>query len=496
MLEDLGVARSSLMSNTCNYGISDFQTFEEIKKTHPDYVGKLSKYIRAKLRCSTEKIKFSEYDLPRRNESVRWLYQFLKRIFVRPVIMKEPYVSEPYAITTLPAEKQVPNKLVVQVPKLEVKATSSHLYNLCRKSTDVLSFDIFFNTKKKIFEFRDPTDFRSERNSIRFGTSVLVVTDRESLYQWLRDLTREGVEPNPGPRGRRGNAIIPRKQPKTIRRRPPQQLNKRPATASFFPASTSNVTNQSVQRNTANVVLDYEELITDYNNAGGPIVAGEYRVGNIIDIDPLILSRAIQFVAYMFDIYQEAIVTKVYVEYVWDNLEQHALDVAVFAGFQPLLSSMGSRGSIESLLAGGLCIYHNTMSEQYGKKSQVMCRRRLNPANILGNPIHYRSNPQYSNTSSSGASNPLYVSWAVFSSLATIPAGFSFRARIKLQVKFFNKRPIISSLYYKSEDGTEYRSVIKIPADNGPGYVAKFIVKIKGRYLAIPTIAREFNYNN
>lgn len=196
--------------------------------------------------------------------------------------------------------------------------------------------------------------------------------------------------------------------------------------------------------------VDYEEAISDYNNAGGPIVSGEYRINDVYDPDPLILSRSVQFAQYMFDIYLKAKVISATIVHTFDNLEQHALEIACFQSTQPLLSSLGSRGQIESQEASGLMIRRKVMTEQYGKQSKVTIKYTLKMGMIVGNMIQYKASEDYSCTSSSSPVIPLYTSWVVFSSLATISTGFTKRTSVSLRVLFYSPRPIPSVLVTKT----------------------------------------------
>jgi len=264
------------------------------------------------------------------------------------------------------------------------------------------------------------------------------------------DLTVDGdVEPNPGPRR------------KNVRPKNQQNNNNKKGRRVKRPTQIANRPRQNVQKQKQIVDLEYVEAITDYNNSGGPIVSGEYRFTDIFDIDPLILSRSVQFAQYLFDIYTYAKVLSVRVHYTFDNLEQHSLDIFTFHSTLPLTSSLGSRGQLESLAATALCIGHSTMSEQYGKRSQLNINFNLNSGRVLGNPQEFRALDDFSCTSSSGPSRPLYTSWAAFSSAGTISTGFSMRANITLRVLFYNPRSIPIPIFAQ-EENVEDKDVNKI----------------------------------
>jgi len=277
---------------------------------------------------------------------------------------------------------------------------------------------------------------------------------------WTRDLTREGIEPNPGPR--------------TIKQMVKKNNKGR---RNIKPIRRTNRPNQTVQKQREIKYLDYVESITDYNNTGGPIVSGEYRFTDIYDIDPLILSRSVQFAQYMFDIYTYAKVLSASIHYTFDNLEQHALDIFTYHSTVPLLSSLGSKTQLESQAATALCNNHVTLSEQYGKKSQVNINYILKSGVVLGNSLEFRALDDFSCTSSSGPTRPLYTSWAVFSSAGTIPAGFTMRATIRLKVLFYNPRSIPTPLYIARNGNSEEKPVISAkPINNN-----KNDVKVSGQ---------------
>jgi len=278
------------------------------------------------------------------------------------------------------------------------------------------------------------------RTLILYQGESHVYKDNMRLFEWIKDLTMEGIEPNPGPRNKNNNNVT---------------KNRKKGKRNIKPIRNANRLNQTVQKQREVVTLDYVEAITDYNNPGGPIVSGEYRFTDIYDIDPLILSRSVQFAQYMFDIYTYAKVISAMIVYTFDNLEQHALDIFTYHSTLPLLSSLGSRGQLESQAATVLCNKHVTMSEQYGKRSQVTLKFKLKSSTVLGNATEFRALDDFSCTSSSGPSRPLYTSWAVFSSAGTIPSGFSMRARIVLRVLYYNPRSIPIPIFLQKEDTAE-----------------------------------------
>lgn len=248
-------------------------------------------------------------------------------------------------------------------------------------------------------------------------------------------LTIDGdIEPNPGPR-----TIKRTKKPNAKKVKPQRAL-----TAMDVPRTNFNPL-QSVQGASVVVRLDYEEALTDFNNTGGPIIAREYTPNDIFDIDTAILSRAIQFANYLFTLYTFGKVISIRMLYTFDNLEQHAFDVYFFASPVSLASSLGSRGTLESLQATSLLLKKTTVSEQYGKRSQVRVPITIRMSDIIGNNIQYKALDDYACTASAGPLTKLYTSFAAFNSAGTFPSGFSMRVSISLKCLFYSPR-IISTL--------------------------------------------------
>jgi len=257
---------------------------------------------------------------------------------------------------------------------------------------------------------------------IRYAQEAGIIEYDGLAHGYYRDLTREGIEPNPGPRDKRN---------KKTKQRYKRRGTVRPKL-------------QTVQSQHKIVKLEYEEAITDYNNTGGPIVSGEYRFTDVYDIDPAIMSRSIQFCQYMFDIYQYAKVISADVEYIFDNLEAHAVEVSAFHSNQSLLSSLGSRGQIESQQSTALLITKNVMSEQWSRMSQLRIKFRLVSGVVAGNKIQFKALDTYSCTSSSSPTIPLYTSWTAFISSGVMTYGFTKRSSYSLRVYFYGPRPLSS----------------------------------------------------
>jgi len=200
--------------------------------------------------------------------------------------------------------------------------------------------------------------------------------------------------------------------------------------------------------------LDYEESITQFNNVGGPIVSGEYEVNNPYDFDTAILSNSTQFYNRQMQIYKYAKVITAKFVHVFDCYEQNPLEISCFHSTSSLLSTLGSRGQLESQEATALRDRIVVTSSQYGKKENVVIRLKLSMVQIVGNPFAFLASDDYSSTATAGPLRPLYMSWVVFSPLGTMPNGFFKRTTASLKILFYGTRPIPTPLMIKERETT------------------------------------------
>lgn len=187
--------------------------------------------------------------------------------------------------------------------------------------------------------------------------------------------------------------------------------------------------------------LFYEETLTNYNNAGGPIIVGTYRFNDVYDFDPLLLSRTIQFVNYMFDLYYYAKVLSATFTLTISNLEQTALEIACFATTTNPSGLYGSRGAVEAMMGTGNLLWHAVIGEQYSN-SKLTQTFSVSGQKLLGLSAQYMATQDYSCTSGASPVIPLYFSWVVVSPFATIPTGINLEVVCKLKTLFYELRPV------------------------------------------------------
>lgn len=191
--------------------------------------------------------------------------------------------------------------------------------------------------------------------------------------------------------------------------------------------------------------LFYEETLTNYNNPGGPIIVGTYRFNDVYDFDPLLLSRTIQFVNYMFDLYYYAKVLSATFTLTISNLEQTAIDIACFATTTNPAGLFGSRGAVEAMMGTGNLLWRAVIGEQYSN-SKLTQTFSVSGQKLLGLSAQYMATQEYSCTSGASPVIPLYFSWVVMSPSATIVTGVNLEVVCKLKTLFYELRPVNTNL--------------------------------------------------
>lgn len=202
--------------------------------------------------------------------------------------------------------------------------------------------------------------------------------------------------------------------------------------------------------------LLYYELSSPYNNSGNLSVIANLQITNAYDENSAILSNSTQYLSYMGTLYARAKVVGVDTRATVSNLEQYAMDVGLFVSPNNLATSFGSRSACEAMLAGGTCVNRTTMSEQYGKRSQVTLRYRCHPGDILGSRLTYDAGDEFAfDPSSSGPAAPIYLVVGVFSPYSTMPNGFLLKLTISLVIRFYELKPLSTFLLKEAPKGAK-----------------------------------------
>jgi len=252
-----------------------------------------------------------------------------------------------------------------------------------------------------------------------------------------------GIEPNPGPNptNRRRNNYTKKKVKKRnatqTQRNHNQEITQiqRP-----FPPS------QSVQRNSEMVELTYQSASSIFNNPGGSVIFEGFNTNSVYDLLPTILTPTLQFVNYKFSLYKYAKVYSVRFVVTFDNTEQLPIDLYFFSSAQSLTGLFATRQAVSNLAATRKLIWTDTMSEQYGHKSQVIMDKVIHPWMAWGNKQEYFSSNAFSATQTANPPQLTYAGWVISSPGSVVPSGVAVRLSLNIKVLFYDALDIITVL--------------------------------------------------
>lgn len=289
------------------------------------------------------------------------------------------------------------------------------------KTFDVMRTDVARDRHKKtaVFESRLISEIKSWSVSLNF--------DVDSAGGYIKDLTREGVHPNPGPRRKTGQ-MVKRRNRNRRRQQPFSRVGRSPV--SNTPGQ------QNMQRKVMTRKIVYQEPSNPYNNPGGPVTADQFQTTDPQDIKPSILTPETYYYTYGMQLYHFCIVESVLFEQWIDNLEQFPLDYNLFASANNLTPLLASRTTIANASNTASCLRSGVLTEQYGKKSQLYIRCMIIPWQVVGDKTVYYSG-DFACTLSSGPARLVNLAWSVSSAGSSLINGVTSRIRITLKCRFY-----------------------------------------------------------
>lgn len=238
----------------------------------------------------------------------------------------------------------------------------------------------------------------------------------------------------------KNNANMRRRNNENRRRQLP--FNKPPNYPSAVPTMK-----QNVQGSTKTVELNYDLSTEIFSSGSGPIVLDVYKVNSPYDFLQSLFTNAVQFLNYNFALYTRAKVQSLCWTIYFGNLEQYPVDLYWFeTPFNPI-TSFPTRSAVIAMAGTGNCIWRDTLTEQYGKKSQVTFRRRVAVGRqIVGNKPEYNGSPDYSFTQTADPAILVYSNWVAVSPLSTFSLGVTCKVDVSIRVKFYDRIAIVTPL--------------------------------------------------
>jgi len=259
---------------------------------------------------------------------------------------------------------------------------------------------------------------------------------------YVKDLTTEGIEPNPGPnrKWRTGRRKIKKTKRKV----------KKPLIPHYMMGPLQN--SQTWQDWNQTLVLTWDEPSTGYNNPGGPVVVPQIdQLNDAYDLVASILTNTLQGLNNTFAKYRFARIEDIEICKIIDNYEQVALDCWYFVSAQNIAANFPTITSIASQAGTKKVIMTDTATEQYGKKSQVILYHKFEPWKAFGDYQEYTGSGNAKFSVSSGPVSIVQGALVCSTPNTTIPTGFSVRTRYNIRIKFYDALDKTNALLASSE---------------------------------------------
>jgi len=245
--------------------------------------------------------------------------------------------------------------------------------------------------------------------------------------QWVRDLTRECVEPDPGPNNRTNRSK--KRQGKNMRKQYKRNVPKMSLVRQPY---------QNVQelRKVAN--LSFVIGSTIFNNPGGPLIVEPFYTNDCFDVLPSILTPTMQFLNYMFTLYKFGKVLSVRFVLTFDNREDDPVDLYFFVSAQSLAASFATKASLDTQSATRKLLWSDTMTEKYGKKSQSLMSVNVKPSLTYGNKQEYMGENDWAFTQSSNPAKLTHGAWVARTPNSTFAGGLTVKTVLNFKVLFYD----------------------------------------------------------
>jgi len=329
-------------------------------------------------------------------------------------------VSKPCEIKIYkPVSAPFKDKLIREILKLGTQRKSSR----CAVNGIVECPLILVNPDKETYEI-DAHPYRESRRApdlvVKIGTwgRPILIYDLIDLCDWVRDLTTEGIEPNPGPRNARTKATNNRKK-RNGRKKPANSRGQRSEHPGLVMPPRHLAT------------FKYVDSSYVRNNPGNNYLVYSFRINDLYDPDPLILSGSISGFKEMMQFYAYYRVIKFSANINISNNEVFDLLYGAVFSQTNLTGVISSRDDAINALENNYCKGPFLLSEKGGMDRGTMVLR-INPANLLGVPRQYFGTNDYAG---SGLATPPIPLWLNF--IVCTPTGAAMANGYTTTTKFF-----------------------------------------------------------
>lgn len=265
----------------------------------------------------------------------------------------------------------------------------------------------------KLFRPSDTHEYPHEIDSDAYKLDI------KKISQWIRDLTNEGVEPNPGPKNgnkKNGKRKVPRRRQLVPLERPGLIMPPRHVASFMY------VDNAYVRNNPGNNYLVYS-----------------FRINDLYDPDPLVLSGSVSGFKEMMQFYQYYRVLEFSATINISNNE--AFDIFYGAVFSQsnLTGSIVSRDDAANALENNYAKGPFLLSEKTGMDRGTM-RLRIKPSALLGVPKQYFADNDYTGTGLATPPIPLWLNFIVYTPTgAVLSNGYTTATKLFFRAEFFGR---------------------------------------------------------
>lgn len=255
---------------------------------------------------------------------------------------------------------------------------------------------------------------------------ILDIPTYEQVLGWDKDLTLECIEPNPGPknkfngnkkRGNRGRLKNNNNNQRVIRQERPNLIMPPRHVASLM----------------------YVDGAYVRNNPGNNYLVYSFRINDLYDPDPLILSGSVSGFKELMQFYQYYRVLNFSASIQISNNESFDLMYGAVFSQSNLTGTITSRDDAINALENNYCKGPFLLSEKTGIDRATM-NLRIKPANLLGVPRQYHSDTNYIGNGLATPSIPLWLNFIVCTPTGAVLAnGYTTTTKFTFIAEFFGR---------------------------------------------------------
>lgn len=246
---------------------------------------------------------------------------------------------------------------------------------------------------------------------------------------WIRDLTLDGIEPNPGPKITNNKRRNRKRRPQT-----PQERYQ----PTIGPVTSIDV--QAIMPARKLAVLKYSDSSTVRNNPGGTFLVYSMRINDLFDPDPLILSGSVsnfkemmQFYSYYRVLYSRIIWTVV-------NLETFPITCGIVLSQTNLTGTIATLADAQNAFENDYATRLHLLSGKGGIDRKAVNTPKYSVGHVLGVPAQYHADLAYAGNGIATPAIPLWANFIVYSATGgALANGYANNTMLEFETEFFGR---------------------------------------------------------